>query len=183
MRSDFLPQLTWRTGAAAVLAFAAVLVWAWRSQPPDVPAEHVNGEAGFGIRPPPGWSLRLDDADGSRIRPPSQPEGGAARLIVSSRLARDPSPLGVLHEIAARPATGPIRELRWIRQERITLDGGADAALGEFLQVEHGVALHSWMVVTVRDSQMLQAVIVVPERAKEAWEGAMLASLRSLRSI
>ncbi len=183
MASPFLPQLTWRTGTAAVLVFVALIVWTQRSKPAPVPEEHINGEAGFGITPPPGWTRRQDDADGSRILPGQELDQGVAWLVVSARMAKDPSPLGLLHEIAARPAAGPIRDLKWLGQERATLANGADAAIGEFVQTEHGQAMHGWMVVTVQHPQMLQAVVVVPERAAKPWRGAMLEALLSLRSI
>ena len=149
----------------------------------EVSEWHENLDGAFRIRPPPGWTRRTTDRDGSQIAPAVQPDNGFVSLIISSRLAGDPDPMRHLADVVARPPAGPIRELRWLRQERITLATGLPAAMGEFSQVYRGARVHGWMVLQVHEARLLRAVAVVPEDGHEAYLHEVAAALRSLEPM
>ncbi len=180
--SPWLPQLSWRTAAAAIVVASAALAWGLadvvRSQ---VPPEHVNGAAGFAITPPAGWTSRVDDADGSRIGPVEQPEQGFAWMVVTARFAGRDSAALLLSEIKARPAAGPVRDLTWTADRPFSLADGTPAVLAEFDQRMHGREVSGWTLIAVRDARMIQVSVVAPAYAREAWAPGIEASLRSLR--
>lgn len=182
--SPWLPQLSWRTATAALLAVAALIAWGLGDElAARVPAEHVNGTAGFAITPPAGWTSRTDDAEGSRIGPPEQPEQGFAWMVVTTRFAAGDSASLLLTEIMAREAGGPIRDLRWFPPRPFTLADGSEAVLAEFDQRMHGRKVSGWTLITVRNARMIQVSLVAPEYAREAWVEGIEASLRSLRVL
>ncbi|MCO4769269.1 MAG: hypothetical protein KDA24_04510 [Deltaproteobacteria bacterium] len=177
---------SWRVILSGLLLAAAVWIFAIseaNQSKRQVPEWHTNTTAGFSIRPPPGWSSRSDDRDGSQIAPPAQPTDGFATLIVSTRLARDENPMSYLTDVVARPPAGPIRELEWIREEKIAMEDGGPGALGEFTEIYRGMPVHGWMVFAVREGKVLQAVAQVPRAHGGAAEEAILASLRSVRPL
>ena len=173
----------WRIILAGLLFGASIWMFALSRMPRDVPAWHENTEAGFRIEPPAGWTSRTDDADGSQIAPPAQPDDGFAMLIVTTRLAHGENPMGYLLDVANRPAVGPIRELEWLRKERGELKDGGPGSLGEFTEIYRGQPVHGWMVFAVREGRVLQAVGTVPEAYAEGIEGTMIQSLLSLHPL
>jgi hypothetical protein len=179
-------QLSWRTATAAVFLLLTGFVWLGSgSLAPrrPVPAVHRNFDAGFAIRPPRGWTQRTDDVDGTQIAPQQQPVEGFRTLVVSTRLASHPDPKRHLAEMAARPAAGPIRDLKWIRQEPARLSDGTPAALGEFSETYRGAKVHGWVVFTVVQARLLQAVLVLPEAEADAREPEMIEALRTLEAL
>jgi len=175
---------SWRTATAAGLALAAVAVYivAMLSRPGPPPVEHVNSLAGFSIAPPPGWTDRIDDRDGSFIRPGDDGDRRAS-LTVSARLARDPDPRLALADIQARRVSGPIRDLRWLGEQEVMLDSGLPGVLAEFTQVYRGVPMHGWAVLAIHEARLLHAVGVVPEEQLAAEQMHLLASLHSLSPL
>lgn len=177
---------SWRVIASGLLFAAAVWVFALREArqtgaPP--PEWHVNAEAGFRIRPPTGWDNRTDDRDGSVLAPSTQPVDGFATLIVSTRLAIDEDPMSYLRDVVVRPPSGPIRELKWLREEKTTMSDGSPAALGEFTQIYRGMPVHGWMLFTVRDGKLLQAVGTVPHSAASRAESTILRAVKSVQTL
>lgn len=150
---------------------------------PSAPEWHVNVNGGFKIRPPPEWTRRTDDRDGTQIAPPKQPSSGFATLIVSVRLAADPDPMAHLSQAAARAPGGPVRELRWLRLDKVVMGDGREGALGEFSQIFRGDPVHGWMVIAVRDGRLLQAVATVPADRASAWGPTLVPALRSLEAL
>lgn len=182
--TPWLPQLSWRTVTSAGLAVVALIAWGLGEQRrANVPAEHVNGAAGFAITPPAGWTMRSDDAEGSRIGPPTQPEQGFAWMVVTTRFAPADSPSLILTEIMAREAGGPIRDLKWFGERPFTLDDGSEAVVAEFDQRMHGRKVSGWTLITTHNARMLQVSLVAPDYAREAWAEGIEASLRSLRVL
>jgi len=175
----------WRVILSGLLLAAAFWVFALSEarNTVEAPAWHVNGEAGFKIQPPPGWTNRVDDRDGSQIAPPEQPKDGFATLIVSARLSRDENPMAYLTDVVARPPAGPIRELEWLREEKVAMADGAPGALGEFTEIYRGMPVHGWMVFSVREGKVIQAVATVPADRAAVMEPVLLAALKSVRPL
>jgi hypothetical protein len=177
---------SWRVILSGVLLAAALWIFALKQAADghhEVPTWHVNTDGGFRIRPPAGWVKRTDDRDGTQIAPAVQPKGGFATLIVSTRLARDASPMPYLTDVVARPPAGPIRDLVWLRQDKVTLDDGGPGALGEFTQVYRGMPVHGWMMFSVRDGKLLQVVATVPADRADTVKDAMVQALRSVQPL
>jgi hypothetical protein len=145
--------------------------------------EHVNFVAGFSIEPPPGWTDRVDDRDGSFIRPTGPDADPRSSLTITARLARDSDPMLELADIQARPLSGPIRHLRWLEVQRVTLDSGLPAVLAEFTQVYRGVPMHGWAVLAVNEARLLHAVGVVPEDRLESEQLQLVAALHTLSPL
>ena len=202
--SPRIPTVTWswRTATAAGLALAAiaVYVYALASRPAPPPPEHVNAAAGFSIQPPEGWTDRLDDRDGSFIRPAGPGADRRSSITVSARLdaaeaalerarfeaaaeARRTYARLALADMQARPVTGPIRDLVWLETQRVTLDSGLPAVLAEFTQVYRGVPVHGWTIITVDGARLYQAVGVVPETRIQADQLQLVAALHSLSPL
>ena len=180
--------LNWRVIAAGLLLGASLWIVAIGGlgpgeSTPQAPEWHINTDAGFKILPPAGWTRRTDDRDGTQIAPPKQPKVGFATLIVSMRLVTDQDAVAHLTEAAARAPAGPVRNLRWHRQEKVTMGDGREGALGEFSQIYRGAPVHGWMVIAVRDSRLVQAVATVPEDRAAAWGPALIHSLKSLEAL
>ena len=180
--------LNWRVLSAGLLLGASLWIVALGGLGPDTststePQWHVNVNGGFKILPPAGWNRRTDDRDGSQIAPAQQPSSGFATLIVSMRLVNDQDALAHLTQAAARAPAGPVRELKWLRQERITMNDGREGALGEFSQIYRGAPVHGWMVIAVREARLVQAVATVPESWAAEWGPALTASLKSLEAL
>jgi len=175
---------SWRTATAAGLGLAAIAlyVFAMLSRPGPVPLEHVNSLAGFSIAPPPGWTDRVDDRDGSFIRPGKDGDRRAS-LTVSTRLARDPDPRLALADIKARRVTGPIRDLQWLGEQQVTLDSGLPGVLAEFTQVYRGVPMHGWAVLAIHDARLLHAVGVVPEARLADEQMHLVSALHTLSPL
>ena len=167
-------QLNWRTVSAAVLALVALLLWGSALEGPE---RHVNDEAGFSIEPPLSWTVRVDDASGSRI----SRRDGTAWLIVTTRLTNHRNGVAALEEIAARRPGGPISDVRWRRRDEVIFADGRPGALGELTQREGRQLIHAWMVVAVRGNRMFHAVAAVPQEEAEAWEEEIVRVLASLR--
>ena len=177
---------SWRVILSGLLLAGALWVFALseaNKSTRDVPEWHVNTEAGFRIRPPAGWVNRADDREGTQIAPAKQPSSGFATLIVSTRLARDESPMPYLTDVVARPPAGPIRDLKWLRQEKISMADGGEGALGEFPEIYRGLPVHGWMVFSIRQGKLLQAVVQVPADRADRVEDAMIQSLKSVRPL
>lgn len=175
---------SWRTATAAGLAAAtlALYIYALASRPGPPPLSHVNSLAGFSIEPPPEWTDRQDDGDGTHIRPGA---GGDQRasLTVSTRLAYDPDPRLALADIQTRRVSGPIRELRWLDEQEIQLDSGLPGILAEFTQIYRGVPMHGWTVLAVHEARLLHAVGVLPEERVEDQQLQLVAALHSLSPL
>jgi len=177
---------SWRIILSGLLLAAALWIFALSQASkahPDVPEWHINPNAGFRVRPPAGWVKRSDDRDGTQIAPAVQPADGFATLIISTRLARDESPMPYLTDVVARPPAGPIRDLEWLKEEKITMSDGGAGALGEFTEIYRGMPVHGWMVFTVRDGKVFQAVATVPADRAIDVQAAMLQSLRSVQPL
>ncbi len=181
--------VNWRVVFAGLLLAASLWILALGGFQPggpgtsSAPEWHVNVNGGFKIRPPPEWTRRTDDRDGTQIAPAVQPTTGFATLIVSVRLASDPDPMAYLTQAAARPPAGPVRELKWLSLDKIVMGDGREGALGEFAQVYRGAPVHGWMAIAVRDGRLVQAVATVPADRAAAWGPTLIASLRSLQAL
>lgn len=181
--------LNWRVLSAGLLLAASLWIVALGGVAPggsdaDLrPQWHVNVNAGFKILPPAGWTRRTDDPDGSQIAPPQQPTVGFATLIVSLRLVTDPDAMGHLGQAAARAPAGPVRNLKWLSQERVAMADGREGALGEFSQIYRGAPVHGWMVIAVRDARLVQAVATVPEDRAGPWGPELIRALKSLQAL
>ena len=177
---------SWRVILSGLLLAGALWVYAFseaKKSSVSVPEWHVNTEAGFRIRPPAGWVNRVDDRDGTQIAPAKQPSNGFATLVVSTRLARDESPMPYLTDVVARPPAGPIRDLKWLREQKITMSDGGDGVLGEFTETYRGLPVHGWVVFSIRQGKVLQAVVQVPADRSKTVEQAMLQALKSIRPL
>jgi hypothetical protein len=181
--------VNWRVVSAGLLLAASLWVLALggfgptHSGAPPAPEWHVNVNGGFKILPPPEWTSRTDDRDGTQIAPPVQPTFGFATMIVSVRLASDPDPMAHLTQAAARAPAGPVRDLKWTKLEKVTMGDGHEGVLGEFTQVYRGAPVHGWMVIAVRDARLLQAVATVPAERAAAWGPTLVTSLQSLEAL
>jgi hypothetical protein len=175
---------SWRTATAAGLTVATVALYGYallsRTAPP--PPEHVNSLAGFSIEPPPGWTDRQNDRDGTFIRP--GPDGDRrASLTVSTRLALDPDPRLALVDIQTRRVSGPIRDLRWLGNQQVQLDSGLTGILAEFTQTYRGVPMHGWAVLAVHEARLLHAVGVVPEERVQDQQLQLVSALHTLSPL
>lgn len=183
--SPWLPQFSWRIALTAVVLVLAVDLWGFGAHffGKTVPAEHLNGSAGFAITPPGGWTQRIDDPEGSRIAPEEQPAQGYAWMVVTTRLSTGDSPSLLLTEIKARPAGGPVRDLEWQAERPFTFDDGSTGVVAEFDQRLHGREISGWTVITVRGARMFQISAVAPNYAREAWTPGIEAAMASLRVL
>jgi hypothetical protein len=150
-----------------------------RFQPPgDPPPAHENPRAGFRITPPPGWTERVDDQDGSRIAPPFSADRGMSWIVVSTRLTPNPDPKRYLQELTEKPATGPVAELRWGEVERVHLDAGMEGAWVELSQTWQGRPVKGWLLATVDAARLLQVSAVLPaDRSPQEFEALRAALL------
>jgi len=179
-----VPAVTWswRTAVAAGLGVAtvALYIYAVATRPGPPPTAHVNSVAGFSIEPPTGWTDRVDDRDGSFIRPEGEGADRRSSLTVSVRLARDPDPRLALVDMQARSPGGPIRDLKWIGDQRVVLDSGIPAVLAEFTQRYRGVPMHGWAMLAVHEARLFHAVGAVPEERVAESHLELVDSLHSL---
>jgi hypothetical protein len=182
-------ELNWRTALAGSLLVGALLIQVV-GPPEDGPAPdrltlsdeawHANVEAGFRLKPPPGWRKRVDDADGSRISPEQRAEDGFAWIVVSRQGARETDPKVVLQSMALKRAAGPVADLQWEEPERLVIDGPGEAATATFTQTWQGVALRGRMVVIVDGVRHIQASGVLPAGRPDAEHAALEEALTSL---
>ena len=176
---------SWRTAVAAGLAIAAVAVYVYAlATSPDPPSgAHVNSVAGFSIEVPEGWTDRVDDRDGTFIRPEGEGADRRSSITVSVRLARDPDPRLALVDMQARSAGGPIRELKWIGDQRVMLDSGIPAVLAEFTQRYRGVPMHGWAMLAVHEARLFHAVGALPVERVARDHLELVDSLHSLSPL